>query len=142
MYSEPLITREIGPCQVIDGHIEFFDNEYGIKYRVKVTQKKSYGAVYADNITEPTPEHVEIINMMLSSPYMQTSKFTRQQLLSQLKLSRISYGINKEVKSSPFSARVSELVRKGILVKSTNKKIVTYHVNQDYAIKVRETRKF
>ena len=138
-----ILTKEIaGPISVIDGHIYFEDHDIGVAYKVKVKQMQSHGAAYADEITEPSDEHMEIINMMLSTEHMQTHTFTRQQLFNHLKLNRNQRGIAIEVKTSPFGARISELKRKSILIDSREEGKTVYGLNVEYAKLVQETKKF
>jgi len=138
-----LLTKEIsGPIPVVDGYVYIEDHDIQVAYKIKVKQMQSHGAAYADGITEPNEEHLEIINMMLRSEHMQTGRFTRQQLFNHLKLYRNERHIAVEVKTSPFGARISELKRKSILIDTKDEGKTVYGLNVEYAKLVVENKKF
>lgn len=125
------------PVPIIDGHITFFDRKLDCFFQIRVRQTKGRGAYYADQILEPNEDHKEIMKML--KMLNQDQEYTTQQFIDQLRLYRSVHEDKRQVKYKPFGARISELLRKNVIILEKNGK---YHINFSYIDKVLKAGKF
>ena len=125
------------PVPIIDGYITFFDQKLDCFFQIRVVQTKGQGAYYADKILVPNEDHKEIMKMlkMLDAD----KEYTTQEFFDFLRLYRTTHEDKRQVKYKPFSARISELLRKGVIILEKNGK---YHINFSYIDKVLKVGKF
>lgn len=125
------------PIPIIDGHITFFDKKLDCFFQIRVRRTTGQGAYYADEILEPNQDHIEIMRMLKG--LMQDQEYTTQNFFDHLRLYRSTHEDKRQAKYKPFGARISELLRKGVIILQKNDK---YTINFPYIKEILVNGKF
>ena len=126
------------PIETHDGKIFFYDSNLECYFDIKLHQTKGEGAYYYDKVKTPSTAHVEIMKMMQFLK-AQNRTWKQQELFNQLKLYHSTFGIKNEIKISPFLGRMSEFVRKKVIVLDKDSK---YKINHDYISKILKSGRY
>lgn len=133
-----IVWTIIEPVVTHDGGIFFYDEKLQCYFDIKIKQTKGEGAYYYESVKKPDSDHIEIMKMMQFLK-AQNRTWKQQELFNQLKLYHNTFGIKKEIKISPFLGRLSEFVRKKIIVLDKDSH---YKINHQYISKILESGQY
>lgn len=116
------------PLPIIDGYVTYENHDLGLKLVLRVKQIKGRGTADADQLSLLNHYHIDLLNLCASIP--ENSQFTANQLLSWMEAKQKKAGIIDEFKDANWRRPISELYRKGILLKGTGRH---YKINKEKA---------
>jgi len=122
---------------IIDGRIKLYIKDFNVIFDIKVKQVKGRGAYYADKFRKPYEDHLEILRAWIAPDYRDIG-LTINQVYYMIRKARKKNNEMYEVKPAPIQARISELMRKGVLEHREN----MYYLVYDYACKIITEKKF
>ena len=120
------------PTYIIDGYVTINLPTFGVSIRQKVKQVKGRGVADADQLKDLNHYHVEILSILLDMN--RTTPFTGLEVREWVKLKRDIAGDKHKFIDNNWMRPISELFRKGILVKAGKRKWAPlYSLNENKA---------
>ncbi len=102
---------------IVDGHISFFIPDYDLQITAKVKQVKGRGTADADELTILSEQHKMIIEAMIKRG-IHRQHWEANDILRACKFDLMQRDPNREFKENNWRRPISELLRRGILIKT------------------------
>jgi len=135
------VNDEDHKIPIIDGRINFYDENTGARFELHVTQVKGHGTADADHLTKLAHNHKIIIQTILNNMESNNNLWSIDESLTSIKF-MLSPEEQRNFKPNNWRRPISELLRKGIIDVRSNGSPPFYSLNIPKGRKALETGEF